>query len=207
MKNYRLSTLTAIAFIFVCSSQVCLAAVPQAEDRGQGIIERYHADDWCGKSRVCYSCLVKEWPEQLPAPMQAVSHERMDFASYKKELFFLADSENSNRVSRLEVHLAKSVKAAHRSMLTYFSTCAAPQPFPEATEQTGRVGDRCYFGFGETWTSVMFVRNNVFVVLSSSGASFSVRKEAEVIDKEILRLSSVSNNCCNSVSFGDAAGF
>ena len=154
------------------------------------IFECYSASNWYGKSKKCYSGLVKQWPLSFPAMLRPVYHERAKSSGGTRDVFLLSDAGNTNQLLRLEIVCADSIKLAHRAMLEYFSSCSAVQPFPIASDDTGSVGDYCYFGYGKPWTSVMFVRDNVFVALKSLASMSSVRQEAEAIDKEIMRLAS-----------------
>ena len=155
------------------ADDICIGAPSiAASDMGevgllQNIFKCYSASNWYGECETNYASLVKRWPSQLPAPLQpAVYREQRECNGEVRHLFLFPSAENTNQLFRLEVVCADSVERAHRTMLEYFSDCSAPQPFPAASHETGRVGDYCYFGYGKIWTSVMFVRNNVFVVLS-----------------------------------------
>ena len=173
----------------------CLCHVNAADEMDSvgnlhDIFECYSASNWYGKSKKSYSGLVKQWPLSFPAMLRPVYHERAKSSGGTRDVFLLSDAGNTNQLVRLEIVCADSIKLAHRAMLEYFSSCSAVQPFPIASDDTGSVGDYCYFGYGKPWTSVMFVRDNVFVALKSLASMSSVRQEAEAIDKEIMRLAS-----------------
>lgn len=189
MSRFILLALATLAML--CESQICLAASDMGEvGLLQNIFKCYSASNWYGECEMNYATLVKRWSSQLPAPLQpAVYREQRECNGGVRHLFLFPSVEYTNQLFRLEVVCADSVERAHRTMLEYFSDCSAPQPFPAASHETGRVGDYCYFGYGKPWTSVMFVRNNVFVVLKSPTQSISVQREAEIIDKELIRLS------------------
>lgn len=190
MSRYILLVLAAFAIF--CERQTCLAAGDMGEVGSlQNIFKCYSASNWYGKCGTNYACLVKRWPSQLPAPLRtAVFSEQRECNGGIRHLFLFPSVEHSNQLFRLEVVCADSVELAHRAMLEYFSDCSATQPFPAASKSTGMVGDYCYFGYGKIWTCVMFVRNNAFVVLKSPMPSVSVRREAYVVDEELIRLSS-----------------
>lgn len=193
MSRFILLALATLAML--CESQICLAASDMGEvGLLQNIFKCYSASNWYGECEMNYATLVKRWSSQLLAPLQpAVYREQRECNGGVRHLFLFPSVEYTNQLFRLEVVCADSVERAHRTMLEYFSDCSAPQPFPAASHETGRVGDYCYFGYGKIWTSVMFVRNNVFVVLKSPTQSISVQRAAEAVDKELMRLSSAES--------------
>ena len=194
MKKNGTKLMMALGLFCLCHDNV--ADEKDSVGSLQDVFECYSASNWYGKCEKCYIGQVKHWPLNLPVMSRRVCHERAKSSGGIRDIFLLSDPGHTNQLLRLEIVCADSIKLAHRAMLEYFSSCSAVQPFPIASDRTGSVGDYCYFGYGKPWTSVMFVRNNVFVALKSLASMSSVRQEAEAIDKEIMRISSEGGGSC-----------
>ena len=95
----------------------------------------------------------------------------------------------------LRVYETPSVLDAHEALIDFFSTCSAIQPFPSGASIGIDLGDHCYTGYpiGET-NSVSFVRNNVFVNVSSRKLQSSVYEIAKQIDQHLLSISTSSDS-------------
>ena len=73
-------------------------------------------------------------------------------------------------------------------MIEFFTFCEALQPFPLGSSRGVDIGDRCYLGHSgdSAIPSLAFVRNNVFVDVSSESGDYSVLRLAERLDSELM---------------------
>lgn len=187
MKKSVKKSMIVIVLFFL--SQVGITAGIDGIDYLQDIFTCYSASNWYGKSEKHYSSLVKQDVLNIPVILRAVCNEKTRCSENSWNVFLLSDLDQTNILIRVDIVCAGTMKLAHQAMLEYFLSCSAVHPFPKASDVTGKVGDYCYFGYGKSWTSVMFVRNNVFSIVKSLTSMSSVQQVAKIIDEEILRLS------------------
>ena len=88
----------------------CLCHVNAADEMDSvgnlhDIFECYSASNWYGKSKKCYSGLVKQWPLSFPAMLRPVYHERAKSSGGTRDVFLLSDAGNTNQLVRLEIAL------------------------------------------------------------------------------------------------------
>lgn len=147
----------------------------------------YAFDTWAGQTKVHYEKTVTNWVPDL-ASLGATNVLRRDegvWTNFQKFSEYNFESGTVPGTVRLIILEHQDVTNAQSAMLDFFSTCAAPQPFPLGFALGVDMGDRCYLGWGPAENWISFVRNNVFVSVSLEDQS--VLALAKKLDCELVR--------------------
>jgi hypothetical protein len=151
--------------------------------------ELYQFNNWAGSTRTNYLHLIKDWEinfescgvtNLLTEPL--ISSEQ----NMRESIYFFQPTNMVNEID-LRVLETPSVLDAHETMMEFFENCSAWQPFQTGESIGISLGDRCYAGYPIGLTnSVFFVRNNIFVTITSGTSVYEIAKK---IDQQFLTIS------------------
>lgn len=164
-----------------------------ADDFLDDLKGRYGFTSWVGGTETNYVSLITNW---VPAFVRfgvtnLISDQGGVWASgVKDSAYFFHPTNSPNAIVDLRVQVRQGITDAHHAMMEAFGNCSASQPFPLGTANTIKVGDRCYLGYPtNVYNHVFFVRNNVFISVSSDQTNCSVEVIAVCLDNELKTIS------------------
>ena len=153
----------------------------------------YDFTNWVGKTEINYSCLVTNWVPQFSAfaTTNLIAKEEGIWINRLKDSdYFFHPTGGSDATVSIRIKERPSVADAHMAMMETFGNCSAIQPSPLGTTKTLKIGDRCYLGYPEkAFSHIFFVRNNVFISISSNRTNCPVNTIAADLDDQLLSLS------------------
>ena len=154
--------------------------------------ELYQFQNWAGSTKTNYVHVIQNWTT--------------DISTYGATNFFINPKFSNGLIIgpgdcffqptnmldsvRLRIVESPSVLDAHIMMMQFFDNCSAKQPFQTGESIGVKLGDHCYAGYPiGTTNSLFFVRNNMFIFISSGEPPESVYDIANKIDQQLLKLS------------------
>ncbi len=164
-----------------------------ADDRLEYLKGLYGFTNWAGNTETNYSFYVTNWVPLFSSfgVTNLDSNNEGAWANGLKDSSYLFRPTNApDAMVDLRVYERESVVSAHNAMMGQFIYCAAVQPFTLGVTNTAKVGDRCYIGYPiNACRHIWFVRNNVFISISSDQPDFSVKSIAEDLDSQLKVIS------------------
>lgn len=163
-----------------------------AEDLADFIKEAYKFNRWAGTTKTNYQKAVSDFqPKLSEIGLSSVRFKDSEIVpNGMNRRYIVSPPAQTNEVVDIRISCRNSIAAAQNSMMDFFSMCSAIQPFPSGDALSISVGDRCYLGYPtNTVTSIAFVRNTVFVDVTSRGTTNSVLPIATWLDNLIMGLS------------------
>ncbi len=143
------------------------------------IKEQYGFADWGrGRERERARQYVSHVPSDvLPLPrIERVAFEGGYIDTY---------GDGRETVVTVWIHQHASPDHAREAMIDFLLTCMAPR-LPDASEKDLQIGDVAFVGHDETQTSLVFVRDDVFVRVHSVGETdYPIGELADVVDQAI----------------------
>lgn len=157
---------------------------------------RYGFADWSGNTETNYSRLVTDWVPTFTmfGVTNLISNQEGAIVNgIKNSAYFFHPTNAPSAIIDLRISEQQSVIGAHNMMMETFSNCSAIQPFSLGTTNTVKVGDRCYLGYPtNSYSQIYFVRNNVFVSISTAQSNCPVQIIADDLDND-LKTKSMDN--------------
>lgn len=151
------------------------------------ILSAYSTNDW---ESVSYVRLVATSDAVDLSPIYTNLTTTSSLLQFDVDIDVEVQSVLSGDKFRIQVERAESCIDAWSSMLEQFSMFSAPHPFPLLSHDSCPIGDRAYRGWNSTSiSSILFVRNNVFVLIRATDSGCSVLPLAELIDIQLLSFS------------------
>ena len=184
----KLNSLVLLNSVVVISTTICLAHYPFLDD----MKELYQYDTWAGVTKTDYLHLVKNWAPDIlsygATNLLANPYISSD-QNMRESIYFF---QPTNMTSNIDLRILETagVLDAHEMLMKHFHYCSAIQPFPTGVSIGINIGDHCYTGYpiGST-NSISFVRNNMFVNISSGNPPEPVFEIANKIDQQLLTIS------------------
>ncbi|MCZ6454813.1 MAG: hypothetical protein O6909_11300 [Alphaproteobacteria bacterium] len=150
------------------------------DDRNRELVkQRYGFADWDrGRERERAQQYVSHLPSDvLPLPRI----ERVAFDGGYIDTY----GDGGEIVVTVWIHQHASPDRAREAMIDFLMTCMA-QRLPDASEKDLQIGDVAFVGHDETQTSLVFVRDDVFVRVHSVGETdYPIGELADVVDQAI----------------------
>ena len=169
----------------------CRAGDPHLDE----IKDLYQFDNWAGSTKTNYLHIVQNWTSDISIygatnffnkPYKTSNHLTIGTG-----IFMFQPTNMLGRVD-LRIFEAPSVLDAHKMLMEFFYTCSAIQPFQTGESIGVKLGDHCYAGYPIGFTnSVFFVRNNMFVTITSGVSVYEIAKK---IDEQLLTFSLTQEN-------------
>ena len=152
----------------------------------------YQYDAWAGTTQTNYINLIHNWNFDIfnyGATNNYAQPTLSDDPNFYWGIYIL---QPTNLLCNVDLRFieASSILNAHEMLMKHFSGCTATQPFPTGASIGINIGDHCYTGYpiGST-NSISFVRNNMFICISSGDPPESVYEIANKIDQQLLTIS------------------
>jgi len=152
----------------------------------------YQFENWAGSTKTNYVKIIQNWEVDIS------TYGATNFYSkpYLPNSLIIRQGQYvfqpTNMASRVYVRVVETpnVLEAHKTLMNHFSLCSAIQPFQTGISIGVNIGDHCYAGYpiGST-NSLTFVRNNMFINISSGNPPESVYEIANKIDQQLLEAS------------------
>jgi len=178
--------------LILFSSIAIMPFAVNADDWVDLFKSKYDFDQWAGTTKTNYLNSVLNFQPNLTEI--GFSHFRFNdndvVANGIDRRYIVSTSPQTDEVLDIRISSRNNVINAQNSMMDFFSTCSAKQPFPSGDLLSVPIGDKCYLGYPtNTVSSIMFVRNTVFIDVTLRGTTNSVLPIAVWLDNSIFKLS------------------
>lgn len=168
----------------ICASGCLQYCSAQDSLEHKALKERYEFTTWVGKTSTNYTHRITRWEPGFALIGATNLIARAWGRSGQGRMYWFTLLEKPSVRLHLRVHECNSVSDAHEAIMSYFLNCTSLHPLPLWSSHGLDIGDRSYLSrSGEA--SIIFARNNMFLILGVVQGDYSVTPLAERLDKQL----------------------
>jgi len=186
-----MNTIKSISLISLLSLIVMVIFVC-ADSHVDAAKQLYEYDQWVGITKTNYTHTLTTFVPDFFGSGYSTNHPPIvdDVEGGGLSYIYTINNILNNEIYNIRIDLRNDVVSTHSFLMWLFAYSSAWQPFPLGETKSVYLGDRCYIGHPTNFTkNITFVRNNIYVRLSSNNSTNSVLPFATWLDNKILEMS------------------